>query len=88
MKVTKGNILVEEIKAEEKKTAGGIIIPVSVQEKEDSKTREVSVVQVGDSISDIVIGNRLIVNKYAGVKVKVHDRDYQIITENDVLIIM
>lgn len=88
MKVTRGNILIEEIKAEEKKTAGGLIIPVSVQEKEDSKTREVSVVQVGEGIDSIKIGNRLIINKYAGVKVKVHDRDYQVITENDVLIIM
>lgn len=88
MKVTRGNILIEEIKLEEKKTAGGIIIPVSIQEKEDSKTREVSVVQVGEGVEGIVMGNNLIINKYAGVKVKVHDRDYQVITQADVLIIM
>jgi len=87
MKVTKNNILVEEIKLEEKVRASGLIVPVTTNEN-DEKTRQVSVVQVADNITNINIGNTLVVNKYAGVRVKLHDKEYQVITESDVLIIL
>ena len=77
-------ILVKSLEAETK-TAGGIYIPDTAQEK----TQEAVVVAVGDS-EDITVKvkNKIIYDKYAGTNIKVDGEEHMIIKQDDVLAII
>lgn len=82
-------VLVERVQ-EERKTAGGIIIPDSNTEK----PAEGKVVSVGPgkSLEDgstrklqVKSGDRILFGKYAGTEVKVDGKDFLIMREDDIL---
>ncbi len=75
---------------EDTKTAGGIIIPDTVQEK----PQEGEVVAVGpgardekgDRISpDVKVGDRILFGKWSGTEVKVDGQDLLIMKESDIM---
>lgn len=85
-------ILVERIE-EEAKTAGGIIIPDSHAEKPSQG----KVIAVGDghfqengSLRRLAVskGDVILFGKYAGTEVKLDDKSYLIMREDDVLAIL
>jgi chaperonin GroES len=80
-----GERLLIEIKTQEEKTAGGIVIPEAAQEK----TQEGIVVSVGDS-PDIKVkkGDIIIYDKYAGTQIKVDDKDHLILKNEDILAVI
>ncbi|MCR9255982.1 MAG: co-chaperone GroES [Alphaproteobacteria bacterium] len=82
-------ILVEPMSADEK-TAGGIIIPDTAQEK----PHQGKVVAVGKGTTTpdgavvaltVQAGDMILYGKYAGTEVKVDGKDYLIMRESDVL---
>lgn len=82
-------ILVKRLE-EEKKTAGGIIIPDTAKEK----PAEGEVVAVGPGkLNDngervalqVKAGDRVLFSKYGGTDVKIEGEDYLIMREDDVL---
>jgi chaperonin GroES len=82
------HILVERIEIEFKK--GGIIIPDTAKEK----PQQGKVVAVGDGRRDekgnkilmaVKKGDTILFGKYAGTEVKIEDKEYLIIREDDVL---
>ena len=82
------HILVERIEEEIKK--GGIIIPDTAKEK----PQQGKVIEVGDGrkdekgnriIMDVKKGDTILFGKYAGNEVKIEEREYIIIREEDVL---
>jgi chaperonin GroES len=82
-------ILVERV-GEEEKTKGGIIIPDTAKEK----PAEGKVVAVGKGKVDengkrialeIKKGDRILFGKYSGSEVKIEDKEYLIMREEDVL---
>ncbi len=82
------HILVERIEEEVKK--GGIIIPDTAKEK----PQQGRVIEVGDGRRDekgnripldVKKGDIILFGKYAGSEVKVEDKEYLIIREEDVL---
>lgn len=82
-------VLVERVE-EEKKTAGGIIIPDNNKEK----PQEGKVVSVGQghrkddgTFTDLSVkaGDRILFGKYAGNEVKLDGKDYLIMKEDDIL---
>ena len=82
-------ILVKRI-AEEKMTAGGIIIPDSVKEK----PIEGKVIAVGKGKTneegklrplDVKKGDRILFGKYAGTEIKLEGEEYIIFREDEVL---
>jgi chaperonin GroES len=82
------HILVERIEIEFKK--GGIIIPDTAKEK----PQQGKVVAVGDGrrdekgnkiAMDVKKGDTILFGKYAGTEVKIEDKEYLIIREDDVL---
>lgn len=82
-------VLVERLE-EERKTAGGIIIP----DNNTEKPAEGLVVSVGpgkvlDDGShrglDVKEGDKILFGKYAGTEVKVEGKDYLIMREDDIL---
>ena len=82
-------VLVEPLDAEEK-SAGGIIIPDTAQEK----PMEGKIVAVGKgsrndegkiAALDVKMGDRILYGKWSGTEVKVDGDDYLIMKESDVM---
>lgn len=74
-----------EVKSAEEKTAGGIVIPQTSQEK----TQEGIVVAVGDSDKiKVKVGDTVIYDKYAGTQIKVNDKDSLIIKAEEILAVV
>ncbi len=82
-------VLVRRVEAEAK-TAGGIIIPDTAQEK----PQEGEVVSVGDGTRDedgdripldVKAGDRILFGKWSGTEVKVNGEDLLIMKESDIL---
>lgn len=82
-------VLVERL-AEEKKTAGGIIIPDNNAEKPvEGKVVAVGPGRLLDDGSyrklEVKKGDRILYGKYTGTEVKVDGKDYLIMREDDIL---
>lgn len=82
-------ILVRRIEADEK-TAGGIIIPDTAQEK----PMKGEVIAVGEGarddtgarmVLDVKVGDHVLFGKWSGTDVKIDGEDYAIMKESDVL---
>ena len=76
-------VLVKMDKVEEK-TAGGIFIPQTAQEK-----TQIAVVEaIGEDVKTIKVGQKILHDKYAGTQVKMDNEDYLILNIKDVLAIV
>jgi chaperonin GroES len=82
-------VLVEPIKEEEQKK-GGIIIPDTAKEKPTTG----KVIAIGTGKLDekgnkipfnVKVGDKVLMPKYGGTEVKLDDKEYQIIREEDIL---
>jgi chaperonin GroES len=85
-KPLKDRVLVKPHEAEEK-TASGIYIPESAQEKPQKGT----VVAVGSGKKDepmtVKVGDVVLYGKYSGTEIKIDGEDYMIMREDDILLI-
>ncbi|MBO4279063.1 MAG: co-chaperone GroES [Spirochaetales bacterium] len=76
-------VLVKMDKVEEK-TAGGIFIPQTAQEK-----TQIAVVEaIGDEVKTVKVGQKILHDKYAGTSVKMDGEEYLILNIKDVLAII
>jgi chaperonin GroES len=82
-------VVIERIDAEAK-TAGGIIIPDTAQEK----PQQGKVVAVGPGARDesgklipidVKVGDRILFGKWSGTEVKIDDVEYLIMKESDIM---
>src|SRR6202158_1947107 len=82
-------VVIERIDAEAK-TAGGIIIPDTAQEK----PQQGKVIAVGPGGRDergklipidVKVGNRILFGKWSGTEVKIDDVEYLIMKESDIM---
>ena len=82
-------VLVRRVEAEEK-TAGGIIIPDTAQEK----PQEGEVISVGSGARaengtitpmDVKAGDRILFGKWSGTEVRIASEEYLIMKESDIL---
>ncbi len=80
-----GERILVKIKTSDEKTAGGIVIPETAQEK----TQEGIVVSIGDS-PDIKLkkGDVIVYDKYAGTQFKIDDKDHLILKLEDILAVV
>ena len=82
-------IIVERVE-EETTTAGGIIIPDSAKEK-PQKGKIVAVgkgkiTEDGKVLAlDVKVGDQVLFGKYAGTDVKIEDKEYLLMREDDIL---
>jgi len=90
---TGGHLLVFPNKVEEK-TAGGIIMPEAVRDKEQQAATIGTLIAVGsgawldldDGLPWAEVGDKISYSRYAGVAMEGKDfRDYVLINDNDVL---
>jgi chaperonin GroES len=85
-------IMVERLEEQEVKR-GGIIIPDTAKEKpQEGKVIAVGTGKVGDDGKkiplDVKTGNKILFGKYSGSEVKIDDKEYLILREEDVLAIL
>jgi chaperonin GroES len=85
-------ILVERLEEKEVKK-GGIIIPDTAKEKpQEGKVIAAGNGKVGDDGKkiplDVKAGDRILFGKYSGSEVKLEDKEYLILREEDVLAIL
>jgi chaperonin GroES len=85
-------VLVEPIEEKEVKK-GGIIIPDTAKEK----PQEGKVVALGTGKTDdngkkvpfeVKVGDRVLVSKYGGTEVKLNDKEYKLLSSDDLLAII
>ena len=85
-------IMVERVEEQEVRR-GGIIIPDTAKEKpQEGKVIAVGTGKVGDDGKkiplDVKAGNKILFGKYSGSEVKIDDKEYLIMREEDVLAIL
>src|SRR5262247_3188784 len=85
-------ILVERLEEKEVKK-GGIIIPDTAKEKpQEAKVIAIGTGKVGEDGKkiplDVKAGDRILFGKYSGSEVKLEDKEYLILREEDVLAIL
>ena len=85
-------ILVERLEEKEVKK-GGIIIPDTAKEKpQEAKVIAVGTGKVGENGKkiplDVKAGDKILFGKYSGSEVKIDDKEYLIMREDDVLAIL
>ena len=82
-------VVVKRIDAEEK-TKGGIIIPDSAKEK----PQEAKVIALGTGKKnddgkvtpfEVKVGDRVLISKYGGTEVKLDEKKYTLVREDDIL---
>ena len=82
-------VVVEALEAEAK-TAGGVILPDTAQEK----PQEGKVISTGPGVSgddgkisalDVKKGDRVLYGKWSGTEIKVDGKDYLIMKESDIM---
>ncbi|HHU83597.1 MAG TPA: co-chaperone GroES [Clostridiales bacterium] len=84
-------VVVKLVEAEEK-TAGGIILTSSAQEK--PQIAEIIAVGKGGIVDgkevkmEVKVGQKVILNKYAGTEVKLDGTEFIIVRQNDILAIV
>ena len=83
-------ILIQHLDAEKEQIRGGVIIPDSAKEK--PQEAKVLALGTGTKSSDgvllpfeVKVGDRVLVNKYGGAEVKLHDHKYTLVREDDIL---
>jgi len=82
-------VLVEPVKEDEQKK-GGIIIPDTAKEKpQEGKVIAVGTGKVDDNGKVIPFhvkkGDKILMPKYGGTEIKIHDKEYQLLREEDIL---
>ena len=72
-----------KLEKNEAKTAGGIIIPDTAQEK----TQQGKVVEIGDDKEVIKVkpGQKVMYDKYAGTQIKIDGEEYLILKMSDII---
>ena len=78
-----GDRILLKVEAAETKTAGGLIIPDTAQEK----TQVGKVIAVGDDKDAIKVkkGDKVMFDKYAGTNVKIDGEDHLIVKMQDII---
>ena len=81
-------ILVKRLESEEK-TAGGLYIPDTAKEKpQEGKVLAIGKKRDDDGKEipfDVKVGDTVLMPKYGGTEVKIDDKTYQIVREEDLL---
>jgi chaperonin GroES len=75
-----------KLEKNEAKTAGGIIIPDTAQEK----TQQGTVVEIGDDkdVIKVKAGQKVMYDKYAGTQVKIDSSEYLILKMSDIIAVV
>lgn len=80
------NVLVEPLKTDKKKTDTGIYLPESASEE---KPQEGKIIAVGDDKKiKVKKGQKVIYNRYGGTEIKIEEKDYLVVKNEDILAVI
>ena len=80
-------VLVKQTAAETK-TAGGLIIPDTAQEKTQSATVEAVGPGTEKEKITVNVGDKILYDKYAGTNIKIDGEDYLILKMSDIIAVV
>ncbi len=80
-------VLLKQAKAETK-TASGIIIPETAQEKTQTATVEAVGPGTDEDKITVKVGEKVMYDKYAGTQVKIDGEDYLIVKNSDIIAVI
>mgnify|MGYP003155153981 FL=1 len=86
MKAVGKYIVVDPVKEENVKTKGGLIL--TDKQREDIRYRVAKVKSVGTDVNGVKAGDEIYYDKVAGDKIEIDKHQYQVIKEQDVVIIL
>tara|TARA_B100000575_G_scaffold287566_1_gene286119 strand:- start:238 stop:498 length:261 start_codon:yes stop_codon:yes gene_type:complete len=86
MKAVGKYIVINPIKEVNTKTEGGLIL--SESQREDIRYRQADVLIVGEAVQVISVNDKIYYDKAAGFNIEVKNKQYKVIKENDVVIIL
>ncbi len=86
MKTVGKNIVIEPIKKTTTQTSGGLIL--GEKQREDIRYRQAKVIELGDEVKVLKIGDHIYYDKAAGFNIEINNNKYRIIKEFDVVIIL
>jgi chaperonin GroES len=81
-----GDRVLVKIKESETKTAGGIIIPQTAQEK--TQTGVVVAIGTDSDAIKVKVGDEVMYDKYAGTQIKIDGVEHLIVKMSDILAIL
>ncbi|MCX7775354.1 MAG: co-chaperone GroES [Spirochaetaceae bacterium] len=81
-----GDRILVKIKESETKTAGGIIIPQTAQEK--TQTGIVVAVGTDTDVIKVKVGDEIMYDKYAGTQIKIDGVEHLIVKMSDILAVL
>lgn len=81
-----GDRVLIKIAEAEKKTASGIIIPDTAQEKTQNGT--VTAIGTDKDVITVKVGDKVMYDKYAGTSVKVDGAEYLIVKMGDIIAVI
>lgn len=81
-----GDRILVKMKESETKTASGIIIPQTAQEK--TQTGVVVAVGTDTDVIKVKVGDEIMYDKYAGTQVKIDGADHLIVKMSDILAVI
>jgi chaperonin GroES len=76
-----GDRVLLEIVSPEEKSKGGIFIPIQYQ----AKTQQGRVVELSDDIDSFKEGDKVIYDVHCGTPIKLNEKDYILVVEEDIL---
>jgi chaperonin GroES len=81
-----GDRVLVKVKESESKTAGGIIIPQTAQEK--TQTGLVAAVGTDAEVIKVKVGDEVMYDKYAGTQIKIAGVEHLIVKMADILAVL
>ena len=82
------NKIIVETKPAEEKTASGIIIPGTAQEKPQEGTVVATGAGTENEPMEVKVGDKILYGKYGGTEVNIDGKDYLVMSQADILVIL
>jgi co-chaperonin GroES (HSP10) len=86
MKAVGKYIVINSISKKETQTAGGLLL--NEESREDIRYREGNVIEVGEDVKGIKSGDEIYFDRHAGFGIEIKNKQYKVIKESDVVIIL
>lgn len=88
-----GDRVIIEVEKEQEKTASGIVLPGSAQEKPQTGTviaiGEGRILENGQKVElSVAVGDSVLFEKYAGTEVKYDGKEYLVVKEPDIVAVV
>jgi len=86
MKAIGKYIVINPTKEDNKKTSGGLIL--TDKQREDIRYRQADIISLGPDVNNINDDNIIYYDRHAGTKIEIKEKEYIVIKEQDVVVVL